>query len=116
MTMNETFNTGGRVRQLRLARDWSMDELGERAGCSANTINLIEHNSTRQSRFLPRIATALGTTVEWLVHGDRRIAEEPSSYRPILARIHELAESGQLTLPQVKSLGQIAETFAEPQR
>jgi transcriptional regulator with XRE-family HTH domain len=113
--MNET-TTGRRVRQLRLARDWSMDQLGERAGCSANTINLIEHDETRQSRFLPRIAAALGTTVEWLIHGDQRIAEEPVSYQPVLSRIHELAESGQITLPQVKSLGQLAETFAESRR
>ena len=114
--MNETTSTGKRVRQLRLARDWSMDQLGERAGCSANTINLIEHDETRQSRFLPRIAAALGTTVEWLVRGDRNVAVEPTSYRPIISRIHELAESGQLTLPQVKSLGQLAETFAESRR
>ncbi|TVR60866.1 MAG: XRE family transcriptional regulator [Candidatus Competibacteraceae bacterium] len=114
--MNETMTTGARVRQLRLARDWSMEDLAARVGCTANTINLLEHATTRQSRFLPQIAKALGTTVEWLVRGDRCVAEESASYRPVLTRIHELAESGRLTLPQVKSLGQLAETFADTRR
>lgn len=111
-----TDNLGRRLRQLRDAKGWSMEHLAEKVGCSANTINLIEHGYTEQSRYLPRIAAALETTVEYLVQGDRRIAEDPTSYRPIVARIAELAETGRIDLRQLRSLAQLAETFAETRR
>jgi transcriptional regulator with XRE-family HTH domain len=48
------------VRQRRVALDWSQDDLAREARVSQTTVDNVEHGRTRRSKFLPRIANALG--------------------------------------------------------
>jgi transcriptional regulator with XRE-family HTH domain len=60
-----------RVRQLRLARGWSLDSLAARCHLSASTLSRIEtgHRRIALDQLVP-IARALGTTIDQLVESD----------------------------------------------
>ena len=61
-----------RVRDLRIARGWSQQELAERLGVSRQTINAIE--AERYDASLPlalKIAKLFATPVETIFMGDR---------------------------------------------
>lgn len=54
-----------RIRELRLAMDWSQDELARRLGVSRQTINAIEND--KYDPMLPlafKIARAFGKSIE----------------------------------------------------
>ncbi len=60
---------GGRVKELRLGRGWSLRELASRAGISHNLINVLERGEqTRPSLDkMQRIADALGVPLFELI-------------------------------------------------
>src|SRR5262245_41633620 len=59
---------GERVRELRLRREWSLDELGKRARVSRSMISAIERGAKAATvLILDRIATGLGTSLARLL-------------------------------------------------
>ncbi len=82
---------GDRIKKLRLEKGWSQAVLGEKAGVSQGTIGLLETGSTENSRFLPSIAEALGTTVEYLRDGLR---EPPSNIYAFIPRYKAKGAAG----------------------
>lgn len=51
---------GENVRRLREARGWSQDDLGRESRTSQTTVDNVESGRTKRSKFLPRLAGALG--------------------------------------------------------
>lgn len=62
-------SVGERIRDARKRRGWTQKDLAERVGCSQQTIVDIEKQPTPQSRFLSRIVTELGESLEWIERG-----------------------------------------------
>lgn len=66
---------GDRVREERLAKGWSRQELADRVSkaagiaCPAVTIEKIEERSSRKSQWSIPIATALNVDHDWLLTG-----------------------------------------------
>lgn len=60
---------GENIRRLRLARDWTLDDLSERSGVDRGTISALENRRSRRSEFAPQLARAFGMTVEELQSG-----------------------------------------------
>lgn len=54
------------IKRLRAARGWSQGRLAEAAGVSQPTVAALESGEQRSSKFLPRIANALGVAVATL--------------------------------------------------
>jgi transcriptional regulator with XRE-family HTH domain len=64
-------NMGDRVRQLREERGWSQSELASYLpGVHQQSIDQLERGRVRRPRFLPELAQALGTQVQWLLTGE----------------------------------------------
>lgn len=77
---------GGRVRQLREARGWSLEALAERSGVSRSNISLIERGeSSPTATVLDRLGAGLGVTLAALFEPPAPAAAEPSP----LARVAE---------------------------
>lgn len=55
---------GDKIKALREAKGWTQVELAQRSGVSQQTIGKIEVNGSREPKTLPRIAAALGESVE----------------------------------------------------
>jgi transcriptional regulator with XRE-family HTH domain len=71
---------GSRVRQLRLERQWSQDELGDRVGVRGNTVSRWERGQNLgKSDNLERIAGAFDMTVGQFMAGIQR--PEPDNGR-----------------------------------
>lgn len=66
---DEQESIGERVRARRQALDKSQAWLAERAGTSQTTVDKIEHNLSRRSKFLPAVYAALGLPLDELVIG-----------------------------------------------
>lgn len=75
----DKLGTGGiRLRQHRLARDWLVSDLAEKAGVSNGTISGLENGASWASdAVLERLATALGVTVGELFEVDPRQGKAP---------------------------------------
>lgn len=82
-----------RLRELRLARGWTLDELGRRANLGASTISRIETGHRRLAvDTLAHLARALETSVDALLDTDD---EEDVVIRPVRTR----AENGAVHWP-----------------
>lgn len=57
---------GDRVRQVRLERDWTQEELAKKAGVAQSTIAELERKPNRGSKEIVEIALALGVSPVWL--------------------------------------------------
>lgn len=55
---------GGRLREHRLARGWTQEELAERAGVAVSTLKLLEAKGQGSLQRLARVASALGIAGE----------------------------------------------------
>jgi DNA-binding XRE family transcriptional regulator len=64
-----------RIRRLRIARRYSVYELGTTAGVFAGTIQRLESGKPADKRVLPALATALGMPVCRLICGNHSCAE-----------------------------------------
>ena len=62
---------GGRVRRLREEKGWSQSELASHLpDVRQQSIDQLERGQVRRPRFLPELAQALGTQVQWLLTGE----------------------------------------------
>src|SRR3712207_6899346 len=80
---------GGRVRQHRTARGWTLDELADRSGVSRRMVINIEHGEGNPSiATLLRISDALGVGLPVLVDVERPVAltVTPAGRAPVLWR------------------------------
>lgn len=68
--------TGDRVRHARKLRNWSQAQLAKEAGVSQVTVSNVESNNTDNSKHLPSLAKALGTSVEYLDTGEEYIQKQ----------------------------------------
>lgn len=59
--------TGDRLRERMLEAGVSQEDLAAAVGCTQGTISQILLGTTRNSRFLPRIAEHLGVSLAWLL-------------------------------------------------
>lgn len=91
--MEEAFDVGARLRQLRLARGLSQRELAKRAGVTNSTVSLVEQNHVSPSvSSLKKILDALPVSISAFFAG-----EEPTQPKPFY-RANELTEIGDGTL------------------
>jgi len=69
------------IQRMRAARGWSQARLAEAVGVSQPTIAALESGEQRSSKFLPRIAAALGVAIVTLdpEYRDRASGNEPIS-------------------------------------
>jgi transcriptional regulator with XRE-family HTH domain len=69
----------GRVRELRIAKGWSLDALAERSKVSRSNISLIERaESSPTAAVLDKLATAMNVTVASLFAQSSKDIAEPS--------------------------------------
>lgn len=77
---------GGRIKQLREARGWTLESLAERSGVSRSNISLIERGeSSPTATVLDRLGAGLGVTLASLFEPPEPESAEPSP----LARVAE---------------------------
>lgn len=62
-------SAGERIRTARKRRGWTQKELATNVGCSQQTIVDIESQDNPASRFLTKIVTVLGESLEWIEGG-----------------------------------------------
>ncbi len=60
---------GARVRQCRLALNWSQAELAKRLDIKQQSIDQLESGKVKSPRYVIELAEALGAPLEWLRHG-----------------------------------------------
>jgi len=60
---------GARVRQCRLALNWSQAELAERLDVKQQSIDQLEAGKVKSPRYVIELAQALNVPLEWLRHG-----------------------------------------------
>ena len=60
---------GARVRQCRLALNWSQAELARRLNIKQQSIDQLEAGKVKSPRYVIELAETLGAPLEWLRHG-----------------------------------------------
>lgn len=70
-----------RVRELRVAKGWTQEQLAERSGVNQGTISKIENEKTGGIEFdnLERLAVALGVNAAFLVDHTTDAVPEPTT-------------------------------------
>lgn len=78
---------GGRVKQLREARGWSLEALAERSGVSRSNISLIERGqSSPTATILDRLGAGLGVALASLFEPATEATTEPSPLARVAAQ------------------------------
>jgi len=73
--MTGTSGIGGRIQVARKEKGWTQEALAEAVGVSRSAVAQWETDRAGQiTDNLARIAAALGTNVEWLMHGRDKLA------------------------------------------
>ncbi len=71
---------GARVRQLREERGWSQNDLAAQLpGVKQQSVDQLENGKVARPRFLPELATALSTSVQWLLTGEGQSVQKKSA-------------------------------------
>jgi transcriptional regulator with XRE-family HTH domain len=71
MATHKKHGIGARVRQLREERGWSQVELASHLpGVKQQSVDQLEQGKVSRPRFLPELATAFSTSVQWLLTGE----------------------------------------------
>lgn len=71
---------GARVRQLREERGWSQNDLAAHLpGVKQQSVDQLENGKVARPRFLPELATALSTSVQWLLTGEGQSSQKKSA-------------------------------------
>ena len=91
---------GERIRQARLARQWSGETLAKLAGYSnQSSIGNLENRATGQGgNRIGAIAAALGVSVDWLLHGPDS-DQVPFIFQPSRVLLAESPKAAYLALP-----------------
>lgn len=71
--------TGDRVREARIQRKWTQAKLAKEAQISQVSVSNVENNITDNSKHLPKIAKALGATVEYFETGEDYVKKKAGS-------------------------------------
>ena len=74
---------GDRLKRERMRQGVSQKELAKQAGCAAQTLLDIEYGNVENSRFLPKIANALGASMHWLQTGEGKPNRPESAAVPV---------------------------------
>jgi transcriptional regulator with XRE-family HTH domain len=62
---------GERIKELRKARGWTLDQLAKESSLTKGFLSQVEHNKGQPTgRVLLGIARALGASVDWLLTGE----------------------------------------------
>lgn len=70
---------GARIRQLRLARGWKLEELSARSGVDVGTLSALEMRDSKRSNYTAAIAAAFGLDIaQLLAEGPAIAAREPA--------------------------------------
>lgn len=98
-------SVGSRIRYVRNQKEWTLDELAEKAGISKSFLWEVEQDrSDISGEKLLRVANALGASLDFLLRGE----PTPKDYCPPTVEIpHELgqfAEEKGLTYQQTLAL------------
>ncbi len=110
-------DVGKRVKRLREKAGWSQGVLGEKSGVDPSYISLLENGKRSNPGVdaVQRLASALGTTVAYLVgeiNDPRPISQfTQAKEHPVFARVKSLAESKGLSYADI--LTQIKTTEAD---
>ncbi|PGM92272.1 MULTISPECIES: helix-turn-helix domain-containing protein [Bacillus cereus group] len=94
---------GERIKQLRKARGWTQDDLGEAVGFKKATISLIENNKrNREERSVTKFADVLDCTTDFLLglSDDPKLSGEQNTrlkndFDEIYNKLKELPEAEQ---------------------
>ena len=97
---------GERVRELRERANLTQDGLAAKAKLSKSFLSEIENGKRTKigSDFLLRIASNLGTTVEYLLTGEEDQDAVPSAPIVVPPELHSYAEEAQLSYAQTMEL------------
>jgi phage repressor protein C with HTH and peptisase S24 domain len=77
-TIQYMSNIGKRLIEARSKLGWSQEDLAAKSGVSQGTIGHLESGRNKSSTLLPKIAGALGVTVEWLTGGGKETGKVAS--------------------------------------
>lgn len=70
---------GKTLKELRLARGWTLEKLEEESGVAVGTISAIENRDSNRSQYFPQLTEALGMPMALLVVASKR-GELPQSW------------------------------------
>jgi len=98
---------GARVRQCRLALNWSQAELAKRIGVKQQSIDQLESGKVRRPRYIVELSEALNVPLEWLRLGKGqvrlskatagRIDAPPAwAFEPDVGRVSDAADNNLL--------------------
>ena len=96
---------GQRLKRARESSEMTQETTAEQLGVSSHAVSMWETGSTRpdQSR-LPRIAALYGVSTDYLLSGDRQIAESQASYDVTSSRTAVLEEIQEIILSAQQQL------------
>ncbi len=78
--MEQPEQVGERIRAVRREHGWTQDELANAVGVSRSAVAQWETGRAGQlSANLSRVASVLGVGVEYLLHGDNKLAPRQAS-------------------------------------
>jgi phage repressor protein C with HTH and peptisase S24 domain len=80
-TIQYMSNIGKRLIEARTRAGLSQEDLAAKSGVSQGTIGHLESGRNKSSTLLPKIASALGVTVEWLTGTAKQGVEAASIYQ-----------------------------------
>ena len=101
-----TTSTGERIRTLRKARGYTLEQLAERSGSSKSYIWELENRAPPRpsAELLVRIAVALGVTIEYLLDETGAVSEEDSADAAFFRKYKQLEESDRARLRRMIDL------------
>lgn len=70
---------GKSIKELRVARGWTLERLEEESGVAVGTISALENRDSSRSQYFPQLASALGIPLEILIHSAKK-GELPVSW------------------------------------
>jgi len=72
--MDDHKGAGGRIRDLRRRKDWTLEQLAREAGVSKGFLSAIENEKNHPTgKMLLKLARALGASVDYLLSGETNI-------------------------------------------
>jgi transcriptional regulator with XRE-family HTH domain len=97
---------GQNIRFQRMGRGWSLADLETHSGVPKAYLSDLENNKGGKPniQYLFQIATALGTTIDALIHGENQASAAPDSGTLLPPGLAEFAQEESLTDTEVSML------------